>query len=636
MLGVSLLLLWLGGAVLSKVAHSIQLEQIEEDVDKRTALFSTTLLDALLSEDIPVLETTLQGLIKIHPNLVGAEFCNYQNSPLLTWGEYPPHCVDKVQASSGMQGTLLTSQRPIIFEEERFGTVALRWDLQLPMKLLDQQIEQFVYLMVLAVLFLAMVLFITVRQLVVQPIHRVDQYLRGVQSGEVATESKQTFVSKELIHLCEGVDVLQQSMEAEAQLRDDLQALLASLEEKVAERTQALRQSNDRLTSIMEHMGDGLFVVDEYQQVTVFNPAASQLFPQLKEASAEQTFSDLFPDTVATQLDRLLATESHRMETLLFTGEEGEQISLALSSTPLQIREEARHHLLLVRDVTRQRELEEKEQLVAFQSGITEMSISIMHNIGNALAGISGQVLKVKNGKKALHNTVQILDQLVDNIDELPKETQVKAIRQLQSIVNKLLDNEIGVALEQLDKGVESVSEIIRLQRSNVKPIFQLSRFSPYAFLHDVALILAPQCERYEIEVKVHVDRELNEVYLPRNQLFQAMVNLVKNGIEAIAEQRPARGLIEITLTDEVVSGVSGLKFSVQDNGVGVATEQIGKVFNFGQTSKQSGSGVGLHVTANFANSFGGKVGLESTGVGEGATAWIWLPLQAENKRAPE
>lgn len=628
MLIVSLLLLWVGGATLSRMAHTIQLEQIEEEIDKRAALFSTTLLDALLSEDIPILETTLQGLVEIHPNLVGAEFCNYQNSPLLTWGENAPSCDEQNLKQPPMQGTLLTTQRPIIFEGERFGAVVLRWELRQQINVLEQQIQQFVYLMVAAVLFLALVLFVMVRQLVVRPIHRVDHYLRGVESGERWAGKRQEFVSKELIHLCEGVEVLEKSMEAEAQLHRELEELLASLEEKVVERTQELKQSNEQLTSIMEHMGDGLFVVDCDGRVEIYNPAATRLFPVLQTGSEHHNFQTLFSEELGEQVLQLLQEGDHQHETLFFSAQSGEQLSLEFSSSPLVIRAEEGHRLILVRDVTKQRELEEKEQMVAFQSGIAEMSISIMHNIGNILAGITGQVYKIKKGKTALKRTIGVLDKLADQIEEIPRETQREVLQRTQIMVDKLLEKEVDGALNRVEGGVQDISEIIRLQRSNVKPIFQLSRFPPRAFLHDVLAMLEPQRRQQAVEIEVTVEEGINEVYLPRNQLFQALVNLVKNSIEAIAEQQPDQGRISISLAHKTVDDIPGLGFSVQDNGVGIAPERIEALFSFGETSKKSGSGVGLHASGNFINSFGGKIGLESEGVGQGADAWIWLPLK--------
>ena len=154
----------------------------------RSALFSTTLLDALVSEDTPILETSLSGLVEIHPNLLGAEFCNYQNHPLLRWGENVPECHPDAVVKGLDQNLILTTYREVIFEGERFGAIALRWDLVESFKNLEQQVQQITTMLVFAVLLLALVLFILVHLLVVRPIRKVDDYLHSITSGNIGKQ----------------------------------------------------------------------------------------------------------------------------------------------------------------------------------------------------------------------------------------------------------------------------------------------------------------------------------------------------------------------------------------------------------------------------------------------------------------
>jgi sensor histidine kinase regulating citrate/malate metabolism len=72
----------------------------------------------------------------------------------------------------------------------------------------------------------------------------------------------------------------------------------------------------------------------------------------------------------------------------------------------------------------------------------------------------------------------------------------------------------------------------------------------------------------------------------------------------------------------------NGVCFSIKDNGIGVKSEDIGHIFNHGKSSKQGGSGNGLHASANFAKGFGGQISLQSEGVDEGALVEVWLPHQ--------
>ena len=635
MLGGSLLLLWIGSIVFSRILYSAELANLEQDVEKRTELFTTTLLDALLSEDIPILESALEAMIEIHPDLIGAEFCNYNNTPLLHWGESIPNCESNYYGSrweGDEELRILTNRLEVVFHQERFGVVALRWDLGDRFDQLKLQVHNITRAIAIGALLMALMLFVMVRILVVRPIHRVDHYLRRVESREEEKESLKHYSSKELIHLCEGVEVLQESMEREEQLSLEREQLLATLEEKVKERTHDLRQSNDQLTSIMENMKDPLFLLNQDNIVVVSNPAARSLFPEATEQEGT-LFVGLFPGELQEKVSQLLRAKTTSSELLLFEDEKHDRGFFELTYSPLLEGEEEQQKLVLVRDVTEQRVLEEKEQMIAFQSGIAEMSSSVMHNIGNVLAGLTGQIYKVKKGGDSLSKMQEILQHLATAGKEVSEEDREVVLTRSSEMMNLAIEEKLLEPLRRIEHGIHDISEVIQLQKSNIKPTFQLVRFHPRPFLYDVVAMLEPQSRGYGVEVNVEVETDLTEVHLPRNQLFQAVVNLVKNGIEAASASSRKERLVEIQLIRKLREGRPGLQLTVEDNGAGIEQERIDSLFVFGESSKSKGSGVGLHASGNFINSFGGTIKLESDGVEQGAKATVWLPLEPENRR---
>lgn len=68
------------------------------------------------------------------------------------------------------------------------------------------------------------------------------------------------------------------------------------------------------------------------------------------------------------------------------------------------------------------------------------------------------------------------------------------------------------------------------------------------------------------------------------------------------------------------------LRLAVSDNGVGVSPEQRPGIFRYGYSTKERGSGFGLHATANFVQECGGSIRLESPGPDQGATLILELP----------
>lgn len=70
-----------------------------------------------------------------------------------------------------------------------------------------------------------------------------------------------------------------------------------------------------------------------------------------------------------------------------------------------------------------------------------------------------------------------------------------------------------------------------------------------------------------------------------------------------------------------------GVDIAVTDNGIGINTENLTRIFRFGHTTKPTGHGFGLHNSANAARGLGGDLTVHSEGEGRGATFTLRLPL---------
>ena len=111
---------------------------------------------------------------------------------------------------------------------------------------------------------------------------------------------------------------------------------------------------------------------------------------------------------------------------------------------------------------------------------------------------------------------------------------------------------------------------------------------------------------------------DLGSVAVDRGQIHQALINLVKNGIEA----GPTVILsAELWPQDEQ----PGVRLSVADQGPGIPEEALDKLFTPYFTTKASGTGLGLAIVDRIVSEHGGTVDVEST-PGTGSTFHIWLP----------
>jgi len=74
-------------------------------------------------------------------------------------------------------------------------------------------------------------------------------------------------------------------------------------------------------------------------------------------------------------------------------------------------------------------------------------------------------------------------------------------------------------------------------------------------------------------------------------------------------------------------------KITVDDNGVGIAPDDMTRIFNHGFTTKKDGHGFGLHGGANAAKEMGGTLTAQSDGAGKGAEFTLELPTTASARQ---
>jgi signal transduction histidine kinase len=76
------------------------------------------------------------------------------------------------------------------------------------------------------------------------------------------------------------------------------------------------------------------------------------------------------------------------------------------------------------------------------------------------------------------------------------------------------------------------------------------------------------------------------------------------------------------------------VKISVIDNGIGIAPENLTRIFNHGFTTRKEGHGFGLHSGANAARELKGSLTVHSQGIGQGATFTLELPVNEQPNRS--
>ena len=127
-----------------------------------------------------------------------------------------------------------------------------------------------------------------------------------------------------------------------------------------------------------------------------------------------------------------------------------------------------------------------------------------------------------------------------------------------------------------------------------------------------------------QVEINTHFEGAENMmVFADKEQFSRAIINLVKNAIQAIPENR--QGIIDIELRNETNACI----IRIADNGKGIPDELKDSIFVPNFTTKSSGAGLGLAITKNIVQNFGGEIWFDSR-LNEGTTFFIHIPLVGE------
>jgi C4-dicarboxylate-specific signal transduction histidine kinase len=144
--------------------------------------------------------------------------------------------------------------------------------------------------------------------------------------------------------------------------------------------------------------------------------------------------------------------------------------------------------------------------------------------------------------------------------------------------------------------------------------------------IDDALHINASALDRHRVELK----RDLAPVpplLVDKHKVLQILVNLVSNAKYAVSA---------VERTDKIVTvrtlpaGNDRIQIQVADNGIGIAPENLARVFAHGFTTRADGHGFGLHSGALAAQELGGSLTVQSEGAGRGATFILELPLKRD------
>lgn len=276
--------------------------------------------------------------------------------------------------------------------------------------------------------------------------------------------------------------------------------------------------------------------------------------------------------------------------------------------------------------------------LASRQAGMAEVATGVLHNVGNVLTSVNLIIHDVQDRLKAtrlthLRRVVEVLQREQLRLAEFL--TTDAAGKKLPEFLAKL-DEHLAAENQQILHDVqglvrhfEHIREIIVTQQGSAKLFGVLETMSPTQLFEDALRLNAESFERHGITLD-RLFEATPPVKADRHKVLQILVNLLKNAKDALQVVKPGQRHIRVRVSR---AGEHSISLAVEDNGPGVAAENLTKIFQHGFTTKANGHGYGLHASVLAAREMGGDLSATSAGPGHGAAFILTLPVAQEVQR---
>ncbi len=365
-------------------------------------------------------------------------------------------------------------------------------------------------------------------------------------------------------------------------------SLLYQEQEERAAELRLLKEVNE---SIVESINVGLLAVDLEGRITHVNSALEEILDIGRGEAMGRRVEELFAEEFADTLRQVLGDDGWRLQELrniykLHTATRlGHTLVLNIALAPLQgDSEEQTGALVVLEDVTGRIRLEEQLQQREKLSSIGLLAAGVAHEVNTPLTGVSSYTQMLLGMLPATDPKHALLQKIGSQAD--------RAV----NIVNNLLNfSRTGGATEFTDLDINRV-------------------------LDDTIQLIEPQLRRNQIEIVREYETEPPPVFGNAGKLQQIFTNLLLNARDAI----PDGGRITLRTTS---AEDDSLVVEVADTGIGIAPENVAKIYDPFYTTKGvgRGTGLGLAVSYGIVQEHSGHIGVESA-PGRGTTFRIALP----------
>jgi PAS domain S-box-containing protein len=359
-------------------------------------------------------------------------------------------------------------------------------------------------------------------------------------------------------------------------------------------------RAEKKFRGLLEAAPDAIVIADDKGLIVLVNSETEKLFGYPRELILGQSFEMLIPQrfhSIIPATNYFVDPVARPMGLELYAlRQDGSEFPVEISYRPL----ETESGILVsaaIRDVSERKIFQESlERANRLKS---EFLANMSHELRTPLNGIIGF-------------SEFLIDEKTGPLNPKQKEYLGDILtsgRHLLQLINDILD------LSKVEAGKMEVNTEV---------------FSIKTAVSEVTSIITPAIKKRHLDFQVSIDDNADSVNLDKQKVKQILYNLLSNATKFTADN----GQIRLRVSQEAPGF---LRLEVQDTGIGIKAEDIGKLFvefqqlDAGSDRRYQGTGLGLALTKNFVELLGGTITLESK-PGVGTTFIVVLPSSYKKK----
>lgn len=344
----------------------------------------------------------------------------------------------------------------------------------------------------------------------------------------------------------------------------------------------------------IEHLASAILLCDIEGHIFYMNPSAEILFGLSAKHIYKMTLNEAFPHSEILKLaiSQALNNDSpYREHEFLLSTLKQQSFAVACTITP--IHHESIRYILEFQQMDQQLRIAKEERMLIQQQANSELIRNLAHEIRNPLGGLRG--------------AAQLLEHELPDLS-LKEYTQViiKEADRLQSLMDRLL-----VPHQKPKYEPTNIHEVLERVRS---------------------LLLAESPD--EIKIQRDYDTSLPDIIGDREKLIQAVLNIARNAVQAMHENKQQGLIIFKTRAERQIMLAKkryrvGIKLDIIDNGPGIPSGILNKIFYPLVSGREGGSGLGLSLAQTYISQHQGMIECKSE---PGHTVFtILLPIKDLN-----